>query len=100
MAVPSSPPTAPRGHLSCYDASSTGEESEAWRSQAPHPGHALGHSLTATGSRALNPSGASASSYTTLSRCFLLFLIFVVTSVNSSVFAGEARMEQQQKSNP
>lgn len=58
--------------------------------------------LTAAGSRALEPSGAPASSYKTLSRCFVclfvfLFLIFVAVSMNSSVLAGEAEMEQQQK---
>ena len=57
--------------------------------------------LTAAGSRALNPSGAPVSSYNTLSRLFvclfLLFLIFVAVSMNSSVLAGKAEMEQQQK---
>lgn len=59
--------------------------------------------LTAAGSRALDPSGAPASSYNTLSRCFfvclffLLFLIFVAVPMNSSVLEGEAEMEQQQK---
>ena len=102
MAILCSPPTAPWAHHSCNDAGPTGEERDAWRSQAPHPGPTAGHSADCSRVQALEPSGAPASSYNTLSRCFVclfvfLFLIFVAVSMNSSVLAGEAEMEQQQK---
>ena len=101
MAILCSPPTAPWAHRSCYDAGPTGEERDAWRSQAPHSGPAAGHSADCSRVQGSWPlRGTSKFLQHTLKMFCLfvfLFLIFVPVSMNSSVLAGEAEMEQQQK---
>lgn len=91
------PLAAPLGQLSCDDANPTDKETEAHRSQEPHP-RAM---VCGTEQDWLQPGPELLTSYNTLSNgFFLLLLIFVVISANSSVLAGEAKKKQQQKSNP
>lgn len=100
--IPLSPPTAPWGHLSCYDASSTGERTKRQRevrSLTEVKLWGVGHSQDWLRPRPglLTPPWHQNvfTTHSKLSRHFLLFLIFVVISVNSNVFAGEAKKKEK-----
>lgn len=76
MAILCSPPTAPWAHHSCNDAGPTGEERDAWRSQAPHPGPAAGHSADCSRVQGSWTLGGTSKFLQNTLKMFCLFVCF------------------------
>lgn len=79
MAILCSPPTAPWAHRSCYDVGPIGEERDAWRSQAPHPGPAAGHSADCSWVQGSWPLGGTSKFLQHTLKMF--FCLFVFSSL-------------------